>query len=101
MKIQTLKRLIMLSVLVVLATVSVHAQEGRQFTVTIPFDFSVAGKAMTAGQYLVGRAAQTSSESLVIRRIDGSGNRCSPSSYAAAIRDFVGRGAPGPCSLHG
>ena len=71
MKIQTLKRLIMLSVLSLLATVSVHAQAGKQFTVTIPFDFSVAGKAMTAGQYLVGRAT---AEGLVIRRTDGNGS---------------------------
>jgi hypothetical protein len=71
MQIHTLKRLIMLSVLSMLATVSAHAQSGKQFTVTIPFDFSVGGKALRAGQYLVGPATQTSAEALVLHRTDG------------------------------
>ena len=70
MQIQTLKRLIMLSVLVVLTTVSAHAQSGKQFTVTIPFNFSVGGKALPAGQYLVGRSTEDS-EGLVLRGTDG------------------------------
>jgi hypothetical protein len=48
MQIQIWKRLIMLSVL---AAVSAHAQAGKQFTVTIPFNFYVAGKTLPAGQY--------------------------------------------------
>lgn len=71
MQIHILKRLIMLSVLSMLATVSAHAQSGKRFTVTIPFDFSVGGKALRAGQYLVGPATQTSAEGLVLRRTDG------------------------------
>jgi hypothetical protein len=71
MQIQTLKRLIMLSVLGVLTTVSAHAQSGKQFTVTIPFDFYVGSKALTAGQYHVGRSTQTSAEGLVLRGTDG------------------------------
>ena len=73
MQIQTLKRLIMLSVLVVLTTVSAHAQSGTRLTVTIPFNFYVGGKALTAGQYEVGRAMQASVDTLVVRSIDGSG----------------------------
>ena len=71
MQIHTLKRLMMLSVLGMLATVSAHAQSGKQFTVTIPFDFSVGGKDLSAGQYRVGPATQTSGEGLVLRRTDG------------------------------
>lgn len=74
MKIQTWKRLIMMSVLSILAVVSAHAQSSRQFTVTIPFDFSVGGKALTAGQYQVGRVTQTSAEAVVLRRADGGGS---------------------------
>jgi len=44
MQIQTLKRLIVLGVLGVLAAISAQAQSGNQFTVTIPFDFYVGGR---------------------------------------------------------
>jgi len=71
MQIQTLKKLIMLSVLGVLTTVSAHAQAGKQFTVTIPFSFYVAGKTLPAGQYHVGRSTQTTAEGLVLRGTDG------------------------------
>jgi hypothetical protein len=73
MQIQTLKRLIMLSVVVVLTTVSAHAQSGTQFTVTIPFNFSVGAKVLPAGQYLVGRATQASAETMALRPVDGGG----------------------------
>jgi hypothetical protein len=55
----------------VLTTVSAHAQSGKQFTATIPFNFYVGGKALTAGQYNVGRITQTSAEGLVLRETDG------------------------------
>lgn len=71
MQIQTWKRLIMLSVLGVLTTVSAHAQAGKQFTVTIPFNFYVGGKTLPAGQYMVGRSTQTSTEGLALRGTDG------------------------------
>jgi len=70
MQIQTLKRLIVLSVLGVLAAISAQAQSGNQFTVTIPFDFYVGGKTLTAGQYNVGRSTQASAEGLVLRATD-------------------------------
>ena len=69
MQIQTLKRLIMLSVLSVLTAVSVHAQAAKQFMV--PFDFCVGDKTLPAGQYLVGRSTQASAEGLVVRRTEG------------------------------
>ena len=71
MQIQTLKRLIMLSVLGVLTTVSAHAQYAKPFTVTIPFNFYVGGKALTAGQYTVARSTETTAEGLVVRGTDG------------------------------
>lgn len=70
MQIQTLKRLIMLSVVGGLTTVSAHAQSGKQFTVMIPFNFYVAGKTLPAGQYQVGRSTQTTAEGLVLRGTD-------------------------------
>lgn len=71
MKIQTLKRMIMLSGLAMLATVSAHAQGGKQVAVTIPFNFYAGDKTLPAGQYLVGRSTQTSGETLVLRATDG------------------------------
>ena len=70
MQIQTWKKLILLSVLGVLTSVSAHAQAGKQFTVTIPFNFCVAGKTLPAGQYHVGRSSEDS-EGLVLRGTDG------------------------------
>ena len=70
MQIQTWKKLIMLSVLGVVTSVSAHAQAGKQFTVTIPFNFYVAGKTLPAGQYHVGRSTEDS-EGLVLRGTDG------------------------------
>jgi hypothetical protein len=69
---QTLKRLIVLSVLGALTTVSAHAQSGKQLTVTIPFNFDVAGKTLPAGQYYVGRSTLTSADGLAVRGTDGS-----------------------------
>ena len=70
MQIQTWKKLIMLSVLGVLTSVSAHAQAGKQFTVTIPFNFYVAGKTLPAGQYHVGRSTEDS-VGLVLQGTDG------------------------------
>jgi len=70
MQIQTWKKLIMLSVLGLLPSVISHAQAGNQFTVTIPFNFYVAGKTLPAGQYHVGRSTEDS-EGLVLRGADG------------------------------
>ncbi len=67
MQIQTLKRLIMPSVLIMLSAVVSYAQGGRQFTVTIPFDFYVSGKTLPAGQYIVDRSTQASAEGLALR----------------------------------
>ena len=70
MQIQTWKKLIVLSVLGVLTSVSAHAQAGKQFIVTIPFNFYVAGKMLPAGQYHIGRSTEDA-EGLVLRGTDG------------------------------
>jgi hypothetical protein len=70
MQIQTLKRLIMPSVLTMLLAASSYAQAGRRFTVTIPFDFNVSGKTLPAGQYMVGRSTETSAEGIAVRGLD-------------------------------
>lgn len=71
MQIQTLKRLIMPSVLIMLLAASSYAQSGQQYTVTIPFNFCVSGKTLPPGQYTVGRSTQNSAEGLAIRGTDG------------------------------
>jgi hypothetical protein len=71
MQIQTWKRLIMLSLLGVLTTVSAHAQYAKPFTVTIPFSFYAAGKLLPAGQYRVARSTETTEEGLALRQTDG------------------------------
>lgn len=71
MRIQNSARLILLVVFSALTVVSARGQSGGQFVATIPFDFYAAGKTLPAGQYLVARSTQTSSEGLVLRRTDG------------------------------
>ena len=73
MKIQTLKKMILLGVMAVLTSISAHAQAGKQFTVTIPFTFSVSGKTLPAGQYRVGRSTQTTADGLVLSSTKGRG----------------------------
>lgn len=73
MRNQIVNRLIMLSVFGALTAFSAHAQAGRQFTVTIPFKFHVAGETLPAGQYIVGRSTQASADGLVLRARDGRG----------------------------
>lgn len=71
MRIQTLTRVILLSVVGVMTFVSAHAQSGTQFVATIPFDFYAGDKLLPAGQYQVARSTQSSNDALVLRRTDG------------------------------
>ena len=70
MQIQTLKRLIVLSVLGVLAAISAQAQSGNQFTVTIPFDFYVGGKTLTASGWVPFSRAQATTQSSTQDHLD-------------------------------
>jgi hypothetical protein len=67
-----LKTITMIGALIVLSAVAGHAQAGANFTVVVPFDFTVSGKTFPAGEYNVGRSTQ-GSEGLVIRARDGRG----------------------------
>jgi len=67
-----LKTMMMIGALLVLSAVSAHAQAGANFTVVVPFDFTVSGKTLPAGEYIVARSTQ-GSEGLVIRARDGKG----------------------------
>ena len=67
MKYTTLKTLVMLCLLVILAVASVSAQSSSHIRVNIPFDFTAGKAQLKAGEYLV----QSSSEGiLVLRRIN-------------------------------
>ena len=68
-----LKTGVLIAVLVVLSAASGRAQGGSSFRVTVPFDFIVSDKTLPAGDYLVARSSQSSSEGLRIRAKDGRG----------------------------
>lgn len=70
MRKHTLNAIAMLSLLLALATVSVHAQSTNNIIVTVPFDFKVAGKMLPAGEYIVRRSTLDSTEGLLIQRRD-------------------------------
>jgi hypothetical protein len=67
MKIVKLVRLMMLGIMMALTTGSAYAQSGKSLTITIPFDFSVRGKTLPAGQYQFARSTQSSPEGLILR----------------------------------
>ena len=67
MRTRTLKTMMMMSILMVLSALSANAQKGGSFAVTVPFDFTVSGKTLPAGQYVFARSAQASSEVIMIR----------------------------------
>ena len=69
MRNQILKTVGVISVLIVLSAVSTLAQSGSSFMVDVPFDFTVSGKTLSAGQYTVAREG-LSREGLTIRGND-------------------------------
>jgi hypothetical protein len=68
MKTNTLKRVLMTSVLVASATVASVAAHAESFTMTVPFAFSAGGKTLPAGSY----AVDASSMVLTLRGEGGS-----------------------------
>ncbi len=77
MKKQVLKTITILSLLLVLAAVSVNAQQlsENSIAINIPFDFAVGETKLPAGNYTLGRIALTSSyDRLVIQSADGLGD---------------------------
>ena len=66
-----LKTITMIGALIILSAVSGRAQAGAGFTVVVPFDFTVSGKVLPAGEYIVARS-QPFNEGFMIRAKDGS-----------------------------
>jgi hypothetical protein len=71
MRKQALRTISVLSLLFLLTVASAHAQSAKSIVVTIPFDFNVAGKMLPAGEYIVRRATQNTSEGWQISLKDG------------------------------
>jgi len=65
-----LKTITMIGALIILSAVSGRAQAGAGFTVVVPFGFTVSGKVLPAGEYIVARS-QPFNEGLMIRAKDG------------------------------
>lgn len=73
MRKQTLRAVAMLSLLLSLAVSSTQAQSAKSVVVTIPFDFTVGGKTLPAGDYIVKRSTQYSEDGIQILRKDSGG----------------------------
>ena len=77
MKKQLLKAVTMLVAIVTLAFASAlaaSAQNSTSIVVNIPFEFSVRGKTLPAGEYIVTRATQNDQSGLTIKNADGNGS---------------------------
>ena len=69
---QTLRTMMIISGLMVVSAITAHAQAGSSFMVSVPFDFTVSGRTLAAGEYIVARNG-VSSDGLTIRSKDGKG----------------------------
>jgi hypothetical protein len=56
------------------SAMAASAQNPRNLVVNIPFDFTVKGKTLPAGDYIVSRTSTTDEMSLTMKRKDGQGN---------------------------
>jgi len=77
MKQQLLKAATTLVAIVTLAFASAlaaSAQNSKSLVVNIPFEFSIGGKTLPAGEYIVTRATQSDQTGLAIKNADGRGN---------------------------
>jgi len=73
MKKQVLKAATMFVGIIALAfasAIAASAQNQRTLMVNIPFEFTVKGKTLPAGDYIVSRAATAASDALTIKRRD-------------------------------
>jgi hypothetical protein len=71
MKKQTSIAFAMLSLVVALAATSVRAQSSDYFEVTIPFEFSISGKTLPPGEYIVRRVFSDKPQWLSISSVNG------------------------------
>ena len=62
MRTRILRTMMMLTILMVLSALSANAQKGSSFVVNVPFTFTVSGKTLPAGEYVVARSTQASNE---------------------------------------
>lgn len=53
------------------SAVAASAQNQRSLVVNVPFDFSVKGKTLPAGEYIVSRGSDAESSAMIIERKDG------------------------------
>lgn len=77
MKKQVLKAASMFVGIIMLAFVSAlaaSAQSPHNLVVNVPFDFTVKGKTLPAGEYIVSRTSTTDQMSLTMKRKDGEAN---------------------------
>lgn len=77
MKQQILKAATMFVGIIALAFASAlatSAQNPRNLVVNIPFEFSVKGATLPAGEYIVSRTSTVDQMSLTMKRTDGNGN---------------------------
>lgn len=77
MRKQILKAATMFVGIIALAFVSAvasSAQNSHSTVVDIPFDFTVKGKSLPAGEYIISRSSAADSTGLKIQRRDGRGN---------------------------
>lgn len=65
-----LTALVLFAALVTVVTESASARTSRSLVVNIPFSFTVAGKSLPAGEYLVERSTQASADGLSLRNVD-------------------------------
>ena len=62
MRTHTLRTMMMISSLMALSALSANAQKGSSFVVKVPFAFTVSGKSLPAGEYVIARSTQSSNE---------------------------------------
>jgi hypothetical protein len=66
-----LKTMLIAGFLFSLTAVTAHAQGGNSLVVDVPFDFTVSGKSLPAGRYVVVRGTQGSADGLRLQGSDG------------------------------
>jgi hypothetical protein len=77
MRKQIVKAATMFVGIIALAFVSalaVSAQNPRNLVVDVPFDFTVKGKTLPAGEYIIRRASTVDNNGLIMQRKDSKGN---------------------------
>lgn len=72
MKTSFLSKIAMITLFIAFAVASVAAQSGSRVVVSIPFDFAVGEKTLSAGEYTIKTVSRNSSQAVLIQSADGS-----------------------------